>query len=253
MRKLMLIAGVVLATVVAATSGWAAAAKHIVGTSRNEVLRGTAKADILDGRGGNDRLLGLAGNDVLIGGPGRDVLVGGAGRDRLRCGPGNDTARADASDIVAGDCEVVTGVPTSEPPPAPPPPTAQIALPGRYCGYTNAGKIICVTVAPDSRRVTAYSLSSEVDCGTMKRTFSFAQAGPALIEADLSFAHSHDGALPDRPALKNIHVAYEVSGKFDTAGNASGMFWLSRLSFDSTGSHFDCTGSPSGWQAKLGP
>lgn len=152
------------------------------------------------------------------------------------------------------DCEVVAGLPPPEPSPpteTTPAPTPKIALAGRYCGYTNQGKIICVTVGPDSRRVTAYSLSSEVDCGSAKRTFSFAQAGPALIQADLSFAHSYDGSLPDRQTLKNISVSYEVSGSFDVAGNVEGAFWL-RLPFDSAGSHSDCTSAPTAWQAKLG-
>jgi len=257
-RRLALVIGLVAVSAVMAAGVWARVAGRIVGSAGNDVLRGTAKADILDGRAGNDRLLGLAGKDVLIGGRGRDRLVGGRGKDRLRCGPGRDVAIADATDTVAADCEVVTGLPeaepppTEEPPPPPPPSAPQIALPGRYCGFTNQGKSICVTVSPNSARITAFSLSAEVDCGSAKRTFSFAQAGPAPIQSDWTFSRSFDGALPDRPRLTKITVAYEVTGRFDTAGNVTGTFWLKRLSFDAGGSHSDCTSAPTAWQAKLG-
>lgn len=253
----MLVFGLIGALAVAATGVWAQATVRRVGDAHNNLLRGTAKADILDGRGGNDRLFGLAGEDLLIGGLGRDTLVGGPGRDRLRCGPGRDVAKADAKDVVAADCEVVTGLPTTtttEPPPTQTnPPPATRARPGRYCGYTNEGKIICVTVAPNSERVTNYSLGAVVDCGTTIRTFSFASGGPAPILADLTFSRSATHALPDRANLKNITVSYEVNGKFDTAGSVNGSLFLKHVSFDSNGTHSDCTGRATAWQAKLGP
>jgi hypothetical protein len=77
-----------------------AAAKNVVGTAKNDVLRGTAKADKLYGKGGNDKLFGLGGNDLLVGGPGADTL---------RCGAGRDVAVADAADTVGSDCETVQG------------------------------------------------------------------------------------------------------------------------------------------------
>ena len=104
-------------------------AKTIPGTTRNDTLRGTPAADVLYGKGGNDKLYGLAGNDRLVGGSGNDRLVGGPGTDTLACGGGRDTANADASDRVATDCEVVTGIAESPPPPVPPPPPAP--LPGQ--------------------------------------------------------------------------------------------------------------------------
>lgn len=96
------LAGIVVA------SGLAA---NVVGTARSDTLRGTGGGDRLAGLAGNDRLFGLGGADTLNGGPGNDVLTGGPGRDALLCGPGNDTARADAADRVAPDCENVTGLP----------------------------------------------------------------------------------------------------------------------------------------------
>jgi hypothetical protein len=103
------LAAVIFAVAVVLTA--TASAANIVGTPKNDVLRGTARADRLDGRAGNDRLLGLAGNDVLIGGAGNDTLTGGPGNDTLRCGPGRDRALADPSDLVAADCENVSGLP----------------------------------------------------------------------------------------------------------------------------------------------
>src|SRR6266540_4360956 len=118
MRKLFGTAIVLLSLSVVA----AAAAKSIVGTPKNDVLRGTKAADTISGKAGNDRLYGLGGNDRLIGGPGNDTLVGGPGADRLSCGAGKDVARADDADAVAGDCEVVKGRTPTEPPAPPAPP-----------------------------------------------------------------------------------------------------------------------------------
>jgi RTX calcium-binding nonapeptide repeat (4 copies) len=252
-------AAVIAAAAISTSVGWARGDARIVGSARNDVLRGTAKADVLDGRGGNDKLLGLAGNDILVGGGGRDVLVGGAGQDRLRCGPGTDVARADSKDVVAADCETVTGLPpTTEPPPTetnPPPagpPQTGHALPGRYCGFTNQGKSICVTVAPDSSRVTTYRLSSAVDCAAEQGTFSFVTFGPGTIQADLTFTRSADETRPDSTDLKNLVVSWEISGTFDTKGNVTGTFFLKRASFDVNGKHSSCTSTPTAWQAKLG-
>jgi hypothetical protein len=237
---------------------WARGDARIVGTADNDILRGTAQADVLDGRGGNDRLLGLAGNDTLVGGGGRDVLIGGAGSDKLRCGPGRDIARADGKDVVASDCETVTGLtPTTEPPtetnppPLNPPPTGQ-ALSGRYCGFTSQGKSICVTVAQDSSRVTTYRLGAAVTCGSEMGTFSFVTFGPGPIQLDLTFSRSAEEARPDTTDLKNIRVSWEISGKFDTKGNVTGTFFLKQASFDVNGTHSTCTSAPTSWQAKLG-
>jgi hypothetical protein len=252
----MLVLGLIAVLASTAAGVQAQATRRIVGSARNDSLRGTPKADILDGRGGNDKLLGLAGDDVLLGGPGRDILVGGQGRDTLRCGLGNDIAKADAEDVVSADCEVVTGLPSTEAAPPPstetiPPPTTH-ALPGRYCGFTNHGKSICVTVAPDSGRVTTYRLGAVVDCGSEKGTFSFVTFGPGPIQADLTFSRSADEPRPDTADLKNITVSWEISGKFDTKGNVAGTFFLKRVSFDENGTHSNCASTPTAWQAKLG-
>lgn len=108
---------------------------RIVGTHGPNRLRGTRRTDALYGRGGNDRLEASRRPDFLQGGLGRDILFGGLGDDRLyggpgrdwieggdgwdavysrdgaadvvRCGSGRDTVRADTSDRIARDCELV--------------------------------------------------------------------------------------------------------------------------------------------------
>ena len=108
----------VAAAVAAALAGLASAAT-VNGTPRADVLRGTPRADVLDGRAGKDTISGLAGPDLIHSGPGRDAVAGGRGddripshgdgtRDAIRCGSGRDIVTADAADVVARDCEVVS-------------------------------------------------------------------------------------------------------------------------------------------------
>jgi RTX calcium-binding nonapeptide repeat (4 copies) len=185
MRRFTLIAGTFVLAGALVASVAAGTARVIVGTAKNDVLKGTARADTLDGRAGNDTLSGLGGNDVLTGGKGNDKIVGGPGKDKLRCGAGMDTAVADAADSVGTDCEVVKGLPVTSPPPAQPAPTppapVERAQPGRYCGFTNQGKSICIDVTGDSLAVTQFETTSDVDCETATATFGLSFGGMSLI------------------------------------------------------------------------
>jgi Ca2+-binding RTX toxin-like protein len=61
-------------------------------------------------RGGNgsDTLSGGPDADVIDGGQGADSIdVAGGGEDTVTCGQGRDTVRADSSDSIAADCEVI--------------------------------------------------------------------------------------------------------------------------------------------------
>ena len=118
MRKLVLMATVLVLTGALVGGVSASAVRTINGTPKNDVLRGTRGADTINGKAGNDKLYGNAGNDTLVGGSGNDLVVGGPGKDRLRCGGGRDTASADATDTVGSDCEVVKGLPVTTPPAA---------------------------------------------------------------------------------------------------------------------------------------
>lgn len=108
----------------------------VTGADEADSLRNnTAMASTLSGGDGNDSLEGGPGNDTLRGNKGIDTLSGGGGDDLIdvrgdrgdivSCGGGNDTARADASDLVATDCETIErpaapGAPGEGPDPAPP-------------------------------------------------------------------------------------------------------------------------------------
>jgi hypothetical protein len=261
MRRLAFIAGVLIASGALVAGIYAAPLKTIAGTPKNDVLRGTPAADTLNGKAGNDKLYGRGGNDTLVGGAGNDLLVGGAGKDKLRCGPGQDTAIADAKDSVGSDCETVKGLPATPPaptppaptPPAPPAPTGPTAKAGHYCGFTNQGKSICFDATTTT--VSNFDTTSDIACGSLGTIpdlrLEFPDSTP--IRSDLSFSFSFSGAVDtgDSP-IKNLTMSYTVSGKFDTAGNATGILNFSQLSFDVEGMHVDCGAAPYAWQAKAG-
>jgi len=259
MRRLFITAGVIALSLAIVTGVWARTTGRIVGSAKSEVLRGTQKADWVDGRAGNDTLYGLAGKDVLIGSQGNDKLVGGPGKDNLRCGPGKDTAVVDVTDVVGSDCETVKGLPAQPPAepapppaaPAPPAPPAQQAVAGHYCGFTNQGKSICFDVAAGSR-VGNFETTSDVTCGEFGFTVGLGFGGPTTIQSDLTFSYTYNGALDSGDPELKITTSYTVSGKLDTAGNATGSLNLSRLSFDYRGLHVDCGAAPYAWQARVG-
>jgi hypothetical protein len=260
MRRFALTVTVLVLTGALVGSVSASAVRTINGTPKNDVLRGTRGADTINGRAGNDRILGNAGNDTLVGGSGNDVLVGGPGKDKLRCGGGRDTATADATDTVGSDCEVVKGLPATAPPseptpppPATPPPAAPTAKAGHYCGFTNQGKSICFDVTGTS--AANFATTSDVDCGDVGvPDLGLSFGGSTRIQSDLSFTFSYSGPLQtgSGSSITNVSTSYSVTGKLDTAGNATGTLNLNRFSFDYKGTHYDCAAAGYGWQAKLG-
>jgi hypothetical protein len=263
MKKISLIVAASVLSCGLATAVYATTSSRIVGTAHNDALKGSPKADVLDGRAGNDRLSGLGGNDLLLGGRGNDRLVGGAGKDRLRCGGGKDVAVADVKDVVGSDCESVTGLPAEPPvpppppaPPAPPPPpAAPLAKPGHYCGFTNQGKSICFDVTPEGTRVARFVTTSDLDCGVgILQDIELSFGGSSAIQADLTFTFAFNGTLQTAPgsSLSNVSANYAVTGKLDTAGNATGSLSLNRFSFDYAGTHYDCSAASYGWQARAG-
>ena len=262
MRKFALMAAVLVLTGALVGGVSASAVRTINGTPKNDVLRGTPGADTINGKAGNDKLYGNAGNDTLSGGAGNDRLVGGSGKDSLRCGPGRDTALADATDVVGRDCEVVKGLPATAPPPAPPPPApppppppaAPTAKAGHYCGFTNQGKSICFDVAGSS--AAHFETTSDVDCGSVGilTDVGLSFSGSASIQPDLSFSFSYNGPLTTGAdsVITNVSTSYTVSGKLDTAGNATGTLSVSSFAFDYQGTHYTCAAAGYGWQAKAG-
>ena len=235
----------------AATSALAA---NIVGTARNDLLRGTPAADRISGGRGNDRLFGLGGNDVLTGGP---------GVDRFDCGAGRDVANAQVGESVARNCEVVRRSAVSQPappppsppappptPPAPPPPpTAQA---GKYCGFTQQGPGICLSTSADARTIVELLTQAIVDCTDGSRwTWTVSFRGGTPIQADLSFSYTYSGPLASSSnTVTDIQTTYTISGRFGTAGDASGTVAISSIAFTYEGERYTCSQNPVPWTAK---
>lgn len=90
--------------------------ERVVGGSAGDTLTGSDGADTLDGGGGPDTLTGGDAADTLNGGEGDDAIEARDGQaDTVTCGSGSDTAVADATDIVASDCESVDRPATPDP------------------------------------------------------------------------------------------------------------------------------------------
>ena len=157
-----------------------AAAKRIVGTARNDVLRGTPGPDVIYGKAGNDKLYGRGGNDRLYGGP---------GADRFFCGPGRDTVYVDARDTIGRDCEIVKRVQPPKPPPPPPPP---LVAPGHYVAPTNQSRNVTFDVGGDGVTISgAIATYSGTVAITPTRTFSLSRStsdGSLTITINGSFA-----------------------------------------------------------------
>jgi Ca2+-binding RTX toxin-like protein len=63
---------------------------------------------VIKGKKGNDKITGLAGQDCLSGGKGDDKIKARDGEsDRINCGAGKDSVKADALDVIKGNCEKV--------------------------------------------------------------------------------------------------------------------------------------------------
>jgi Ca2+-binding RTX toxin-like protein len=176
------------------------AASELVGGGGDDRLRAGDGPDRVDGGPGNDALDAGFGDDVIVGGPGRDTISGDlAGGDcgplwckypfgndtidaldgevdSITCGAGQDTVKADAVDVVAPDCEVVTRATPSKPsgPTGPQPggtTRAKLALAGhaRLAAALRRGLTVRVTGAKAGKlTLTARSGKAVVARGTAK-------------------------------------------------------------------------------------
>jgi hypothetical protein len=247
---------VCLALLVATATVGAATVK---GTAGNDTLRGGASADRLDGRGGNDKLFGAAGNDVLLGGAGNDLLVGGPGADRLTCGAGQDTARGDAKDKIAADCEIVKGVPSTEPPttqpPAdnPPPPPVSPVTPGNYQGSTQNGNFVFLTVTPN-RTFTGMRINDlpEACNGGLSLTGGDDFGDSTIpIQADGTFTASGTWDGSDvRGDAEWTHWDVKIAGRFDSATSVSGTI-VENYALKYQGTAYQCSSGEIRWTATL--
>jgi Ca2+-binding RTX toxin-like protein len=130
--------------------------------------------DIIDGGTGNDSLFGDFGADSLTGGPGVDGLDGDAGSDALNsadggtrdsdgCGSGTDSVTGDTGDVVAGDCETVTGALVGGPagPQGVPGPAGQPAPRGQRGLRTRPGRVVHARVTRRARHLRVRGVSTE--------------------------------------------------------------------------------------------
>jgi len=183
-----------------------AAAKRIVGTARNDVLRGTRGPDVIYGKAGNDKLYGRGGNDRLYGGPGADKFI---------CGPGRDTVYVDRRDTIGRDCEVVRGV---RPPKPPPPPSPPLVAPGHYVAPTNQSRDVTFDVGGDGVTISNLRMEYNAQCdppGTISGAVA-TYSGTVAITPSRTFSLSSstsDGSL-----------TITINGSFAADGTVSGTF-----------------------------
>ena len=281
------VAAVFSTAVVAGTSGTirgTAKADTLRGGPGADTIYGLGGNDSLNGLAGNDKLFGGPGNDKLAGGPGNDTISGGPGVDRISCGPGKDVAVGDAKDKATADCETKRGFAPPTPPAPPPtkaacengkdddgdgkvdypadlgcdtttdedetdPPPLKKAQGGKYCGFTQQGPGICVTVSADGAHVEKFETTSIIDCPDGSRwqvrvTFSGRQIP---LDENLAFEFSYTGPLTGGT---NVTADEFVNGTFTEDGKASGTFALRKFAFDNEGKHLECTQGAVGWNVK---
>jgi hypothetical protein len=258
MKRTKVLPIVVFAALLAAATVGAAT---ITGTAGNDSLRGGAKADKLSGKGGNDKLYGLAGNDALAGGPGNDLLVGGPGADRLSCGAGQDTARGDALDKIGSDCEVVKGVPATnpapapapQPPPAPAPPPLSPLTPGSYRGQTQNGNFVFLTVS-SNRTFTGLRVNDlPANCDDGGYLSGGEDFGDSIfrVKDDGTFEAegNWDGSIVNGD-VEFTHWDGRVAGRFDTATTVSGTIVMN-YGLKYQGATLRCSSGQIAWTATL--
>jgi hypothetical protein len=251
-RRTALVASLVCGALLIAAATVSAAT--INGTAGNDTLKGGAQADKLNGKGGNDKLFGGAGNDLLAGGAGNDLLVGGPGADRLSCGAGQDTARGDAQDKVAADCEIVKGVPPTEPPapPAPPPPPqpppATPVTSGSYKGLLD-GNFVFFDITSD-RMVTGFrSNYLREDCNGNLYIYGTLDWGtsrfPIAADGTFSVSGTGTGTVDNGPATFTDSVSGKVDGTTVT-GTVTGT-----ADFTYQGTRYQCSSGVKSYTATL--
>jgi hypothetical protein len=124
---------------------------------------------------------------------------------------------------------------------------------GHYTGQTSAGKPVSFDVATGGGSVTKLSAAEQVSCtnGTAW-TWTMNATGGLPIGSTGKFTHSYSGQLPPPgSSIARITVKYTFGGTVTTAGSASGAFVISHISWDQSGTHYDCTGSQVSWTAHL--
>jgi hypothetical protein len=178
------------------------------GTSKTDTIVGTNAADTIKARGGNDF-----------------IQVAFGGKDRVDCGAGKDVVSADQSDVVAGNCDVVSRRLSIDP-------------------YTNADSQHETAVEPDSASfgdtvVAVYQLGrreggASANIGTAVSrnggrtwtrstlpgtTVNATPSGPEVAASDpvVAYDAAHDvwlvGTLTVEKSFTHIEVAHSTDGQ----------------------------------------
>jgi hypothetical protein len=132
------------------------------------------------------------------------------------------------------------------------PPTPAAA--GHYCGLTEEGKSICFDVTAPRASIANLVTESISRCGDGTSwiwRLAFTAPVPIALPA-LTASYHYSGSLPDVETTKNIQIDYDIRATFDTAGNATGMLSLNHVTWDAGEKHYDCSGTPLPWRARLG-
>jgi hypothetical protein len=141
------------------------------------------------------------------------------------------------------------------PPPPPPPAPAPSAPAGHYCGLTDEGKSICFDVSAAPQAVMSDMRTESIaNCGDGSSwvwTLSFSSP-VSILQPGLTASYQYTGSLPDFSDATHVQVSYDVHATFDTAGNATGTLTLNHVSWDQSGTHYDCSGVARPWHARLG-
>ncbi len=169
---------------------------------------------------------------------------------RLAVTRGRITSVPGTSRIVAAHW-TASEPPVPSPPLHPPPPAAQA---GKYCGFNDQGRTVCLDVAADGLSVTSFVTQSLVTCVDGSQWYWLLSFGGRTITLNnLSFTFSFSGPLnTSGTTTTNIQATYSLSGTFDQVGNAQGQIALTSISWDNGGTHYSCSSAPYGWHAKLG-
>jgi hypothetical protein len=149
---------------------------------------------------------------------------------------------------------VVPEPPAPPEPPPPPPPPPPAAMAGKYCGFNDQGRTVCLDVARDGLSVTSFVTQSLVTCADGSQWYWLLSFGSRTIAlTNLSFTFGFSGPLVSSgTTTTNIQATYSLSGTFDQVGNAQGQIALTSISWDSGGTHYSCSSAPYGWHASLG-
>jgi hypothetical protein len=134
------------------------------------------------------------------------------------------------------------------------PGTQAKAKPGHYTGQTADTKAISFDVTADSANATNLSAAGKVTCTDSSGwTWTLSSQSNNPISPSLGFSHSYTGGLTiNDNTITNINVTYTLTGTLTTTGTATGSYVISHITWDQNSAHYDCTGTPTNWTAKLG-